>query len=297
MTFFQACTNMPNVVILKGENPIETTVNALTMIESDVDTALAQCGKKHVLIKPNYINSKHPSTGVTTDSRVIEGVVKFLATRKKANEIIIGEGSGFGDTLQAFKIAGVDEVAKRWNVKLVDLNQDEFVEVHPLDPFKLKTVRVAKTALESAIISVPKLKLHRIATVTLSLKNMMGALASKGSMHMGTSLSENIADLTSVLKPSIAVIDGIIAGEGHETSGNPVVMNLVIAGTDPVAVDAVGAAVMGVEPADVKHLRLAEKKGLGTCHLEEIAVLGEPIEAVRRKFSRALASRLLSHLG
>jgi uncharacterized protein (DUF362 family) len=126
---------------------------------------------------------------------------------------------------------------------------------------------------------------------------MMGALASKGSMHRGTSLSENIADLASVLKPRLAVIDGIIAGEGHETSGDPVPMNLVIAGTDPVAVDAVGATVMGIAPEDVKHLLLAEKKGLGTCQLANITVLGEPIEAVKRKFRRSLASKLLVHIG
>jgi len=288
---------MPNVAISRGEDSVETTVNALTMIEADMDSALAQSGKKPVLVKPNYINSKHPSTGVTTDSRVIEGVVKFLINRGKASDIIIGEGSGFADTFQAFKVAGVDQVAQRWNVKLVDLNQDEFVEVHPPSPLSLKKTRVAKTALDSVIISVPKLKPHRIATVTLSLKNMMGALASKGSIHTGVSLSENIADLASVLKPRVAVVDGIIAGEGHETSGNPVPMDLVVAGTDPVAVDAVGAAVMGIDPTDVKHLLLAEKKGLGTCHLEEITVLGEPIEAVRRKFNRSLASRLLVHLG
>lgn len=288
---------MPSVAIVKGENPVETTVNALTMIESDVYSALAQSSKKQILIKPNYINSKHPSTGITTDSRVIEGIVKFLAARGTLKDVTIGEGSGFADTLQAFKIAGVEEVAKRWDVKLVDLNQDEFIEVDVSDPLNLKKVRVAKTAVESNIISVPKLKPHRIATITLSLKNMMGALASKGSMHMGTSLSENIIDLASVLKPCVAVVDGIIAGEGHETSGNPVRMNLVIAGADPVAVDAVGAEVMGIKSEDVKHLRLAEKKGLGTCHLEEIAILGEPLETVRRKFSRALTARLLSHFG
>jgi uncharacterized protein (DUF362 family) len=282
---------------VKGENPVETTVNALKLIEADVEHALAESGKKQILIKPNYINSRHPSTGITTDSRVIEGVVKFLRTGKTASDVIIGEGSGFADTFQAFKIAGVDAVADRWGVKLVDLNRDEFVEVHVPDALSLKRIRVAKTALESAIVSVPKLKPHRIATVTLSLKNMMGALASKGSMHRGTSLSENIADLASVLKPRLAVIDGIIAGEGHETSGDPVPMNLVIAGTDPVAVDAVGAAVMDVAPEDVKHLLLAEKKGLGTCQLANITILGEPMEAVKRKFRRSLAAKLLVHIG
>jgi len=288
---------MPNVVILKGENPIETTVNALTLIESDVRRVLAQSGKKPVLVKPNYINSKHPSTGVTTDSRVIEGVVKFLKERKVANDIAIGEGSGLSDTFQAFKVAGVDEVARRWNVRLVDLNKDEFVEVRVPNPLNLKKARVAKTAFDSAIISVPKLKPHRSAIITLSLKNMMGALASKGSMHMGTSLSANIADLASVLKPSVAVVDGIIAGEGHETSGNPVEMGIVIAGTDPVAVDAVGAEVMGISPAEVKHLLLAEEKGLGTSKLDETTVLGEPVERVKRRFRRSLQSRVLARFG
>jgi len=102
-------------------------------------------------------------------------------------------------------------------------------------------------------------------------------------MHDGK-LHENIADLASVLKPSLTVIDGIIAGEGGETDGSPVKMDLVIAGTDPVAVDAVGAMVMSVSPTEVRHLVLAEKKGLGTFQPNRIEVVGEPIEKVRRKF-------------
>ena len=285
---------MSKVAIVKGANPVGSTVKALELVESDVNKILSV--KKPILIKPNYINSKHPSTGITTDSRVIEGVVKFLKERN-IEDISIGEGSGFADTLQAFKIAGVDAVAERYGVRLIDLNKDKFVEVCPPNPLSLKNVRVAKTALESTIISVPKLKPHRIATVTLSLKNMMGVLASKGTMHAGLSLSENIADLASTLTPRLSVIDGIIAGEGHETSGNPVEMNLVIAGIDPVAVDSVGAAVMGVKPTDVKHLVLAAEKGLGTCRLEEIIVLGQSIESVKRKFSRSLSSKLLVYLG
>jgi uncharacterized protein (DUF362 family) len=283
---------MSKVSIVKETRPVKATVKALEMIRSDVDYILSK--PKPILIKPNYINSKPPSTGITTDSRVIEGIIKFLR-QHKTKDIIIGEGSGWADTFEAFKVAGVDAVAERWDVKLVDLNKDKIIEVNPPNPLSIKKIKVAKTSLESIIISVPKLKLHRIATVTLSLKNMMGALASKGSMHRG-SLSKNIADLASVLRPSISVVDGIIAGEGHETSGNPVEMNLVIAGTDPVAVDAVGAAVMGISPTDVKHLVLAEKKGLGTCDLEKITVLGEPIEKVKRKFHRSFSSRFLAHI-
>jgi len=283
---------MSRVAVVKGSRPIETTRKALGLIWSDMRSALSE--KRPILIKPNYINSKHPSTGITTDSRVLEGIVKFLRMHK-VDELVIGEGSGWADTFQAFKIAGADAVAERWDVKLVDLNKDEFIEVRPPHPLALKKVKVAKTALASTIISVPKLKPHRIATITLSLKNMMGALASKGTMHRGN-LSKKVADLASVLRPSVSVVDGIIAGEGHETSGNPVEMNLVIAGTDPVAVDAVGAAVMGIKPTDVKHLVFAEKKGLGTCNLEEITILGEPIKKVERKFQRSLSTKFLKYL-
>ena len=108
---------MARVAIVKGTNPPDMTVKALEMVEAHE----ALSDEKPFLIKPNYINASHPSTGITTDSRVIEGVVKFLKEHG-VKEIIIGEGSGFADTFEAFRIAGVDALAKRWDVKLVDLN-------------------------------------------------------------------------------------------------------------------------------------------------------------------------------
>jgi uncharacterized protein (DUF362 family) len=272
---------MAKVAIVRGMNPQGITVEALEMVGAK--DALST--DRPVLIKPNYINDRHPSTGITTDGRVIEGVIMYLR-QQGVEEIIVGEGCGHSDTFRAFRVAGVDTLKERWHVELVDLNKDNFVEVSLPDPLALKRVKIAQTALESVIISVPKLKIHGGAGVTLGLKNMMGAMTPKGSMHDG-SLSKNIADLASVVKPSVTVIDGIIAGEGHETRGKPVKMDLVIAGTDPVAVDAVGAAVMGVSPETVKHLRHAEEKGLGTCDLNQIEVVGEPIENVRKKFRRS----------
>ncbi len=274
---------MSVVAIVKGTEPVDMAVTALELIGADVDRVLA--AQKPVLIKPNYINARPPSTGITTDARVVEGVVTFLRARG-VEEIAIGEGSGWADTFRAFAVAGIDGVAERWGVQLVDLNKDTFVTVNPPTPLALTEVRVAKTAVDSTLISVPKLKVHGSATVTLSLKNVMGALASKGVMHNGR-LSQNIADLAAALPPRIAVIDGIVAGEGHETRGSPVAMNLVIAGTDPVATDAVGAAVMGVPPETVSHLRFAAEKGLGTCDLAKITVIGEPIAAVQRRFHRS----------
>lgn len=282
---------MATVAIVREPDPVDAAFKALEMVGAHRVLPL----DKPILVKPNYLNASHPSTGITTDARVIEGIVKYLKLHN-FESIAIGEGSGFADTFQAYRVAGVDIVAERWNVKLVDLNRDVFVEVRPHNPLALKKVKIAKTALESAIISVPKLKPHRIAGVTLSIKNMMGAMTPKGSMHTHH-LSKSIADLASIIKPQVAVIDGIIAGEGHESSGNPVQMNLVIAGTDPVAVDTVGAAVMEIPVEEAKHLLYAEKKGLGTCNLNQIKIIGEPLEKVKRKFRRSILSKLLTHLG
>lgn len=266
---------------MKGANPQQITVEALKLINA----ADSIPKDRPVMIKPNYINDRHPSTGITTDVRVIEGVIMYLR-EQGFHDIIVGEGCGHADTFKAFRVAGVQALEEKWGVKLVDLNKDEFVEVHPADSLALKRVRIARTALESTIISAPKLKLHGGAGVTLGLKNMMGVMTPKGSMHNGH-LSQNIADLASIVKPSVTVVDGIIAGEGHETSGNPVMMDLVIAGTNPVAVDTVGAAVMEVPPETIKHLRYAEELGLGTRDLDQIEVVGKSIEEVRRKFRRS----------
>jgi uncharacterized protein (DUF362 family) len=281
---------MARVAIVKGLDPVDSTVKALEIV--DACKTLPQ--DKPILVKPNYLNASHPSMGITTDGRVVEGVVKYLKLHG-FNSIVIGEGSGFADTFEAFKVAGVDAVAEKWNVRLVDLNRDVFIEVEPRNPLALKRVKVARTALESAIISVPKLKPHRQAGVTLSIKNMMGVMTPKGSMHIH--LHKNIADLASIVKPSVAVIDGVIAGEGHESAGNPVRMDLVIAGVDPVAVDAVGAAVMGIPVEEVKHLQYAEEKGLGTCRLDQIEIVGEPLDKVKRRFRRSILSKFLSQIG
>ncbi len=281
--------SMADVAIVKGSNPVEMVVKALELVEAQK----AFTANERVLLKPNHIDASHPSTGNTTDARVIEGAIKFLKQKGFSN-ILIGEGSGLADTMRAYRVAGVDKVAQRWNVELIDLNDDEYVTVQVPNHLALEKVRISKTALNSAIVSIPKLKLHRMAGVTLSLKNLMGVVSPKGQIHYH--LSEKIADLASVVKPRLAVIDGIVGGEGYETAGKPVKMDLVIAGLDPVAVDAVGASVMGFNMEKAKHILLAAEKGLGICDLNRIRILGEPVERVKREFKPSFSSHFLSRV-
>ncbi len=236
-----------------------------------------------LLIKPNYVSAKHPSTGITTDSHVIESLINYVK-KFGVNEIVVGEG-GAGDTEMAFNVVGIRDVAARQQVKLVNLNEESRIQVRIPHALALLEVGIAETALGSTcIVNVPKLKVHHQALVTLCMKNLMGLILPKNIMH--SQINEKIVDLASLFKDKVKVniVDGLVGAEADEVGGNPVEMNLLIAGQDMVAVDSVATKVMGIDPSKVKYLRLAEERGLGVADLNEIEVLGETIEGVTRKF-------------
>jgi len=274
------------VAIAKAKDPYEALNKALKLIEAE---KLVNKEDK-ILIKPNYVVAKHPSTGVTTDPRVIDGLIMFLKNLG-ASGIVVGEG-GAGDTERAFDVVGIREVIRKHNVELVNLNNDFRINLKVKEPLALNEVGVAETALKSTcIINVPKLKVHHIALVTLSMKNLMGLILPKSIMH--DQINEKIVDLATLFKDKVKlnIVDGLIGSEEDEVHGSPVQMDLIIAGADMVAVDAVAAAVMGINPERVKYLELAEERGLGTASLDEIEVLGERIEDVKKKFKLPPAFR------
>jgi len=265
------------VAIVRGTSPSQMVRKTLKLIQG---TNLVSPDDK-VLIKPNYVAAKHPSTGVTTDSRVVEALIKF-AKECGTKDITVGEG-GSGDTEAAFETVGIKEITSKLGAKLIDLNRDQRVAIQIPRALSLREINVAKTAVQSTcIINAPTLKIHHMALVTLGMKNLMGLVLPKGSIHQ--ELQKRLVDLASIIKPKINIIDGLVGCEHDEVHGRPVGMNIIIAGTDIVATDAVGAAVMGIDPEDVEHIRLAHERGLGTGKLEEIEILGEPLESVKKIF-------------
>jgi len=119
------------------------------------------------------------------------------------------------------------------------------------------------------------------------MKNMFGLLPEKfkGKYHaMG--ISKTVVDINTVLKPTITVIDGLVGMEGAgPINGKPVPMDLIIAGKDVVATDATACRVMEIDPHSIKHIQKAHEKGLGA--IDDIIILGEKIETVKRRFERA----------
>jgi uncharacterized protein (DUF362 family) len=147
--------------------------------------------------------------------------------------------------------------------------------------------------ISDKIISVPAMKTHTCGT-TLAMKNYIGILPShpsgvvrKSDIHQGD-MQKGFIDLFSYHPADYSLIEGFWSTEGNGPQwGDNIRHNVVIASSDPVAADTVGSAVMGFNPMDIEYLHYASQKGFGTSNLNEIEIVGNPIESVKRKFTRA----------
>jgi hypothetical protein len=143
------------------------------------------------------------------------------------------------------------------------------------------------------IISVPKLKTHDQTEMTCAIKKLKGLLTDKAkkAMHQ-EGLFEGVIDLLAAVKPRLTIVDAIICQEGvGPVFGKPVEMNLVLAGKDLVAVDAVCARLIGYDPRETLLTVNAAARGLGEMAAERIAIVGEPLEGVKRRFLRSVEDR------
>ena len=272
---------MGAVTIVYGNNVFEMvrqlmeSTGALDSIDS----------RSKILLKPNLVVSRKDWAGIDTDPRVVEALVVLLK-EKGINNIAIGDGSGMGQSAtKAFNICGYDKIAGRHGVRLVDLEKDRFVSkpVGMEGPFK--TLEIAETVIASNfIINVPVMKAHSQTMITCSLKNLKGTMprSMKTAFH-GVDLHRAIAQLNSVIAPDLIVVDGLKGDLYSETGSNPVAMDRLLTGTNPVEVDSVVADMLGYSPKDVRHIVYSAQAGRGTCDLEEIKVvsLNRPSEVVR----------------
>jgi uncharacterized protein (DUF362 family) len=262
-----------------------------------------------VLIKPNFGVNVPWETGIITDPRVIDSLIS-ICQEANPGKLLVGESSVVGlDTSEVYRGIGLEGRFERMGAKLINLDEDKVVEVPVPDGVVLKRVKIFKTAYESdVLISVPTMKTHILTGVTLGLKNMKGTLPDKMKklMHrIGVKekiyeheLDHAIADLNTVKSPTMTLVDGFVANEGYTPGtpgigGTPLKFDTVLAGFDPVAVDAVSAYVMGFDRGEIRHIAYAEQRGIGRADLEQIEILGARVEEVRRPFRRPSLEGLL----
>lgn len=270
-----------------------------------------------VLIKPNLVTNVPNGTGATTDVRVAEAVAR-MALDCGAKRIVFAEGSSTNRgqksynsdvTERCFSESGYADLAKKMGAKLIDLNDAgeraggrELVKNVGLNHgLKKKSYWISKYLFDAdCIISVPVLKNHRYAGLTLSLKNYIGiapadiyqapgVLPSKfGLDHSTLGLAQHIVDLVMIRPPDYAVIDAIVglaSGEKYPWFAGPKgPMRAILAGRDPVAVDTAACIAMSYEPKTIGHLVFASAVGLGVSDPKKIEIRGAGIEPFQQEF-------------
>ncbi len=265
------------VSVTHGSGPYDNTLKALESIP------LEAAHGKRVLLKPNAGRLGKPNEGLTTHPEVVGAAID--AFLKVGAEVAIGESPITGvKTMEAFESTGIAAQARRRNCPLIDMDKRPCVEIDVPDGRVIRKLKLCPEVLEfDYIISIPVMKMHMHTDVTLSVKNMKGCLwrRSKVQLHMlppiaGSQekpLNVAIADMASVLKPHLAIIDGTVGMEGlGPSAGEPKPLDCVVVSADGFAADAVACRLMGTCAEDVPHLRFGAERGFGVIDIEKMEI-------------------------
>jgi uncharacterized protein (DUF362 family) len=246
---------------------------------------------KTIVLKPNLVEFD-PDGVINTNPLVIEAAIDCFRTLG-ARQVLVAEGPGHRrDNEYLLTASGIYGVIKEHRVPYVDLNSDDVRPTRLLSSFtKLEQLYLPETLYNAdLLVSMPKLKTHHWAGVTLSLKNMFGVVPGsvygwpKNILHW-QGIHNSILDINSSLPVrQFAIVDGVVGMEGNgPLQGQAKDSGILIFGEDLVAVDATAARLMGIEPKKIKYLAEAGEF-LGNVNYESIEQIGENLERLQKNF-------------
>ena len=292
------------VALTTGDNRADMAFRALQPFSKEIAQSV---GNRRVILKPNNVNINVPLASTHPDT--LEGILEFLKSIGKLSNVIIAESAANGPTLDGFKNLGYFRLADKYNVKLVDLDQEvvDIVYVFDEKDFRPHAVRMSHIMLDhdSYIVSVARMKTHDRVFATLSLKNVVfgapikdvgftysssrkkGTVIDKPIMHGSgfRGINYNLYAMSRQLHPHLAVIDGFEGMEGNgPNDGTPVDHRVCVAAIDWLAADRVGIELMGIDFANIGYLNFCKQTGLGTADLNKIQIIGESIADHKKQY-------------
>jgi len=282
---------MTRVALVKGDDRKSNIRKALELIADDIELK-----RRRPVIKVNFVSTYLPLCATHVDAT--RALVEFLKDRGE-KQIAVAEGATWGTTSRGFREYGYYELAKAYDLELIDLKEpDSWKVVYVVHPDKKPhPVKIAQTMVDpnNYIISLTTMKSHLQVGVTLTAKNViMGAIMvmDKYRMHPTEAgnrlLDYNLFTVMQHLHIDLAVLDGLEGMEGNgPLYGEPVDHRIAIAGTDFLAVDRVGTEVMGADFDGIRYLNYLWDYGFGEGDLSKIQVVGETIESCRRQYKMA----------
>jgi uncharacterized protein (DUF362 family) len=276
-TPFELNVSCPSVFWASGDDPYNNTRKALANID------LSPSKNKRVLLKPNVGRNVEQKTGITTHPQVVAAAID--AFREAGADASVGESPITGVKMfGAFESSGITRVTEERNCHLIDMDARRYVPLEITDGVAIKSLKLCREIVEyDIVVSIPVMKTHMHTGVTLSVKNMKGCLwrRSKVDLHMLPQLAGHeerpldiaIADMASVLRPHLSIIDGTIGMEGlGPSAGKAKALGVVVVGVDAFATDSIACELMGISACDVPHLWIGAQRGYGVIDVDRICV-------------------------
>jgi uncharacterized protein (DUF362 family) len=262
---------MPTVVIADATAGLKGALDQIFEPFGGLEAALPR-PEGTVYIKPNGV---HFTPHTHTDPRVLDALLAYLRDHGYTRLAVMESCTGGNFTRLVFKVTGYDRICRRYGAQPVYLDEGPVVEVR-LEGEETP-VRIPRLLQEEIVnrgqnlyLSLPKLKTHSMATVTLGIKNQQGFPVDGDRMdrHTHSTLHRRLAALYRLTRPDFCIIEGLVAtAHGHFPATAlldecRVPMDVLIGGPDTLAVDVIGARVLGYDLSEVEHLRLCAELGL-----------------------------------
>ena len=292
------------VSITSGNDRADMAFRALQPFAKQIKQAI---GSRRVVLKVNNVLIYVPLA--CTHVQTLEGILEFLKSIRKIDNVIIAESSASGSTLQGFDNYGYYSLVSKYPVKLVDLDMEPYEIMYVTDEkdFMPHPVRISSVILnpDSYIVSVARMKTHSVVGASLSLKNIVfgapvkdpgftlysedirfsalakeskpGAKSDKRPIHGSGfhAVNYNMAMLAQRLHPDLSVIDGYEGMEGNgPTLGTANDHRICVAGQDWLAADRVGIELMGIDFSKIGYLNHSAQMRLGNADLGKIEIVG-----------------------
>jgi uncharacterized protein (DUF362 family) len=221
---------------------------------------------KTVVLKPNLVDYM-PGSAINTHPLIVLAAAQAYRSLG-AKSVLVAEGPGHQrDTQLVLSQSGYADLLRNFAIPFVDLNRDELIHTRLRASYMgMKSLWLPRTVLEADfLVSMPKIKAHHWAGVTLSMKNMLGTVPGarygwpKNILHW-KGIQESILDVCATIPVHFVIADGIIAMEGNgPLSGTARPLGKIVLADDPVAADATCARLMGFEPDRILHIREGAK--------------------------------------
>jgi uncharacterized protein (DUF362 family) len=268
-----------DLAVISGD-PAAATKKALEALGGI--SRFVQKGQR-VVLKPNMSFARTPEFSATTHPMVVATVAQ-ACVEAGAQQVLV-----LDHTLQRAELClertGIRDACKSISgVHVLALQERKFFAEIKIPQGKvLDRAEVMKDILEGQVlISIPVAKSHSATGVSLGLKGLMGMIWDRESFHSQFNINQGIADLATVIKPQLTILDATraLASGGPGGPGEVKKPNLIVAGTDPIAVDSYGVSIVpwygqNFKGRQVEHILMAHQRGLGKIDVEQLKIFKE----------------------